>query len=289
MESRNPIGEVAELEKEVSMSAIPLGRPLKSREVEYPSSDGKPMAETDLHRDEMVYVIEALQEHFLDVPDIYVSGNLLLYYVEGDPRYCVSPDALVAKGLAHAKSQRDTYKVWEEGRVPCWVMEVTSRSTRREDLRKKKDLYRQLGVDEYFLFDPREEYLVPSLQGFRLVNGPGGAAGEYWPVPPEEDGSLVSPALGILFRREGQGLRLLDARTGEPCLRARENVELRRQSEDRAKREALRAEREAERAEREAAARQEAETRAAQEAQARQALEAEIAELRRQLKGGAAG
>jgi Uma2 family endonuclease len=233
MESRNPIGEVAELEKEASMSAIPLGRPLKSREVEYPSSDGKPMAETDLHRDEMIYVIEALQEHFRDVPDVYVSGNLLLYYVEGEPRYSISPDALVAKGLADAKSRRDIYKVWEEGRSPCFVMEVTSRSTRQEDLRKKKDLYRQLGVDEYFLFDPREEYLEPPLQGFRLVNGPGG---EYRPLPTREDGSLLSPVLGVLFRREGEGLRLVHARTGEPYLRASENVEARRQSEVRARR-----------------------------------------------------
>ena len=85
---------VGELEKEASMSAIPLGRPLKSREVEYPSSDGKPMAEIDLHRDEMIYVIEALQKHFRDAPDVYVSGNLLLYYVEGEPRYSISPDAL---------------------------------------------------------------------------------------------------------------------------------------------------------------------------------------------------
>jgi Uma2 family endonuclease len=243
------------------MSAIPLGRPLKSREVEYPSSDGKPMAETDLHRDEMMYLIEALRNHFRDVPDVYVSGNILLYYVEGEPRYSISPDALVAKGLTDAKSQRDIYKVWEEGRPPCWVMEVTSRSTRQEDLRKKKDLYRQLGVDEYFLFDPREEYLEPSLQGFRLVNGPGG---EYRPMVPKEDGSLLSPILGVIFQRKGQTLRLVNARTGQLYLRGPEESEARQQAEERAQREALRAD---------------------QELQTRQALEAEIARLRRQLRG----
>jgi Uma2 family endonuclease len=235
------------------MSAIPLGRPLKSREVEYPSSDGKPMAETDLHRDEMIYVIEALQKHFRDARDVYVSGNLLLYYVEGEPRYSISPDALVAKGLADAKSRRDIYKVWEEGRPPCWVMEVTSRSTRQEDLRKKKDLYRQLGVEEYFLFDPREEYLDPSLQGFRLIGGPGG---EYRPIGLEADGSLLSPLLGILFQREGQELRLVNVRTGEIYLHALEEAEARRNLEDRA-----------ENAERRAAA-----------------LEAELAQLRRQIQ-----
>jgi Uma2 family endonuclease len=275
------------------MSAIPLARPLKNREVEYPSSDGKPMAETDFHRDEMIYVIEALQKHFRDALDVYVSGNLLLYYVEGEPRYSISPDALVAKGMADAKSRRDTYKVWEEGRVPYWVMEVTSRSTRQEDLRKKKDLYRQLGVEEYFLFDPREEYLTPSLQGFRLADGPGS---EYRPVPPEPDGSLVSPTLGIVFRREEEGLRLFDARTGEPYLRALEESDARRQSDERARKEASRAEdaalrarqesvraqREAERAEQQAALREDAERRAAQ-------LEAEIDRLRRRLGAGEPG
>ena len=246
------------------MSAIPLARPLKNREVEYPSSDGRPMAETDLHRDEMIYVIEALQKHFRDVPDVYVSGNLLLYYVEGEPRYSISPDALVAKGLADAKSRRDIYKLWEEGHPPCWVMEVTSRSTRQEDLRKKKDLYRQLGVEEYFLFDPREEYLTPSLQSFRLTDGPGS---EYRPVPPQPDGSLVSPALGLVFRREGEGLRLSDARTGEPYLRALEESDARRLSDERARREA-------ERADKAAVSQENAERRAAQ-------LEAEIDRLRR--------
>lgn len=83
------------------MAAIPL-----KREVEYPSSDGKPMAETDLHREEMMYVIGALGEHFRDKPDVYVSGNLLLYFVEGDPSRSVSPDALVTLGLPHAKELR---------------------------------------------------------------------------------------------------------------------------------------------------------------------------------------
>ena len=155
------------------------------------------------------------------------------------------------------------------GRSPCFVMEVTSRSTRQEDLRKKKDLYRQLGVDEYFLFDPREEYLEPPLQGFRLVNGPGG---EYRPVLPQEGGSLFSAVLGIVFRWEGETLRLINARTSKPYLRSWEKDRALSQSEEWA-----------------AAARREAEMLAAQETRTRQALEAEIAELRRQLKSGETG
>jgi Uma2 family endonuclease len=195
------------------MAAIPL-----KREVEYPSSDGKPMAETDLHREEMMYVIGALGEHFRAEPDVYVSGNLLLYFVEGDPTRSVSPDALVVRGLSHAKELRDTYKVWEEGRAPSWVIEVTSKTTRLEDLNRKKSLYERLGVEEYFLFDPRAEYLDPPLQGFRLV------AGRYEPIVLEADGALASRVLGLVFRREGERLRMSDARTGESLLR-REEIE----------------------------------------------------------------
>jgi Uma2 family endonuclease len=196
------------------MSAFPL-----KQEVEYPSSDGKPMAETDLHRDEMVYVIEGLRLHFRDEPDVYVSGNILLYYVKGDPTSSVSPDGLVARGLSHAKERRDIYKVWEEGRPPGWVIEVTSRKTRREDLRRKKDLYESLGIEEYFLYDPREEYLDPPLQGYRLLGD------RYQPVSPEPNGFLFSRVLNMFLTSDQAGLRLIDAETGEVVLTREEERE----------------------------------------------------------------
>jgi Uma2 family endonuclease len=231
------------------MSAIPL-----KREVEYPSSDGKPMAETDTHRDEMVYLIEALRRWFRDAEDVYVSGNIFLYYVEGDPRSSVSPDVLVAKGIADAKEQHDIYRVWEEGSPPVWVMEVTSRKTRLEDLNKKKLLYQSLGVQEYFLFDPLGDYLEPPLQGYRLLSG------RYEPILVEGDGSIVSEELGLMLTREPQGLRMVDPRTGKRLLRPIEETD----------------------------AREAAERRAEQETAARRALEEELARLRAELerKGG---
>src|SRR5438045_3668583 len=41
----------------------------------YPSSDGKPMAETELHRDLMIYSIEALKVRYAEDPNTQVSGN----------------------------------------------------------------------------------------------------------------------------------------------------------------------------------------------------------------------
>ena len=58
----------------------------------YPESDGEPMAETDVHRDLMTDWIQMLKHHYRNETDVYVSGNLFMYYVEGEPRKCVSRD-----------------------------------------------------------------------------------------------------------------------------------------------------------------------------------------------------
>jgi Uma2 family endonuclease len=203
------------------MTAIPF-----QREIEYPESDGEPMAESDLHRKEMMYLIDALTEHFRRADDVYVAGNLFFYYKKGDPRAVVAPDLFVVKGVA--KRDRKVYKLWEEHRSPCLVVEVTSDSTRDEDLSEKRTVYERLGVDEYFLFDPLGDYLDPRLQGHRLVNG------RYRPALLERDGALVSRTAGVTFRVEGQHLRLTESSSGEPLLRYEEYVSRTRQAEARA-------------------------------------------------------
>jgi Uma2 family endonuclease len=187
------------------MSAIPLQH---DDDDFYPSSDGKPMAESDLHRKEMMYLIEALDGWYEGAPDVYVAGDLLLYYVRGDRRSVVAPDVFVVKGIP--KGDRKSYKLWEEGQGPSFVIEVTSDSTRNEDLGRKRSLYEQWGVEEYFLHDPRKDYLEPGLQGYRLVNG------RYQKIVPESDGSLLSRTTGLRLRRDGNHLRLIDPATGTP-------------------------------------------------------------------------
>jgi len=179
--------------------------------VSYPDSDGKPMAETDLHRNLMMSLIGALRWRYRDDPLVYVSGNLLLYYQEGDPRRSTAPDVFVVKGVpAH---DRRTYLLWEEGVAPCVAIELTSRKTRREDVRGKPELYARLGIREYFMFDPMEEYLRPALQGNRL-----GVSGGYVAIKPEPGGALVSVELGLRLERAGRRLRLWDLGTGEELL-----------------------------------------------------------------------
>lgn len=67
-----------------------------------------------------------------------------------------------------APGGRDNYKIWEEGQVPKVIFEMTSKGTKNQDQEFKKILYEQLGVFEYWLFDPREEWIKEKLKGYRL-------------------------------------------------------------------------------------------------------------------------
>jgi len=186
--------------------------------VHYPESDGRPLWESDWHHEAIVYLLHAFKSHFHDVPDIYVSGTLLMYFVEGDPSAVVCPDVFVVKGVP--KGRRRTYKLWLEGRAPSLVFEVTARETRDEDLVTKKATYARLGVEEYFLFDPCADYLSPQLQGFRWSDG------MYRAIELDADGSQTSAITGLRIRQEGFLPRLVDA-TGEPLLSAEEMAEQR--------------------------------------------------------------
>jgi len=125
------------------------------------------MAETDWHRDLMNALIQTLVVYYAADPMVYVSGNLLVFLQAGQPSAHLSPDVFVVKGVA--KHQRPNYLIWEERKGPDVVIELTSQSTRDEDVEDKYELYQDtLRVPEYFLFDPLGDYLQPPLQGHRL-------------------------------------------------------------------------------------------------------------------------
>ncbi len=190
---------------------------IKFTAVQYPESDGKPMGETDLHRDQMVRHIELLR-HYFRGQRVYVSGDLLVYYEQGNPKKFVVPDAFVVKGV-NPKSRR-IYKVWVEHKAPGVIIETTSRKTRRKDLVDKPRLYARLGVKEYFMLDPEEDYLEPALQGHRL-SGEG-----FVQIQPDETGTLVSEELGLRLRAEEGVLMMYRLDTGERLMTAEERAEL---------------------------------------------------------------
>lgn len=169
------------------------------------------MAETEVHLLDMIDTVLLLRDHFAAEPNVYVGANLLLYYQEGDPRKHLAPDVFVSLDVPKLPP-RDHYLVWKEGKAPDWVVEITSKSTRREDQKKKFEVYRSiLRVFEYFLFDPRHEYLDPPLQGFRLVDQ------DYVAIQ-LIGGRLPSQVLGLHLEREGVNLRLVNPATGQRLL-----------------------------------------------------------------------
>jgi Uma2 family endonuclease len=151
-----------------------------------------------------------------------VLANQYFFYEERKPRKRVAPDVMVIFGVA--PGGRDSYKLWEEGQMPSVVFEVTSRKTQEEDKTEKKDRYERLGIEEYWLFDPKGEWVAGQLLGYRL-----GAPMEegrrcYEPIT---DGR-VSP-LGLRVRVEGQLPAFYREDTGEKLLIPEElALELRR-------------------------------------------------------------
>ena len=125
---------------------------LPSAAIDYPESDGKPMAENDPQLHAIHYGFGALRMRYAERPDVYVSADLLIYYEEGNPRVSVVPDVFVVFGVEDR--MRGNYKVWEEGKGPDFALEVASPSTWREDVERKPGVYAGLGVTEYFLYGP---------------------------------------------------------------------------------------------------------------------------------------
>jgi Uma2 family endonuclease len=188
-------------------------------EIEYPESDGKPMGETDLHRDWMFRLLEIFRQRYRG-QRVYIASDLLVYYEEGSLSKFVVPDCFVV--LDCDPGRRRTFLTWKEKRVPEVVFEVTSRGTSSTDIVDKPVIYERMGVQEYFLYDPTASYLEPPLQGYRLTNG---TLREI----AKTDGRLRSETLGVdLFLRE-EDLVIVDTETGVEQVTKAEAEELARE------------------------------------------------------------
>lgn len=235
----------------------------------YPETDGKPMAASDLHLEILIWLLQTLKAHFADTPEVYVSGDILTYYTEGNPRAVVAPDVLVTFGIG--QKRRQTYKVWEEGKAPDFVMEFSSKTTYQNDLTDKMALYAALDIPNYLLYDAEALYLPSPLMGFQLVKG------IYVPVPPGDDGSIHSDVLGLDFHIRDRRLAVYDP-VSEQWLQtpAEQHAARAEDAETRAEAAETRVEDAETRVE-------DAETRATQATIARQKAETELKRLQQQL------
>ena len=220
------------------MSELVLERPpaeplVAEQPVEYPYSDGKFLIEADPQANAVVAIRYQLQWYFKDRPDSYIAGNLAVYYEKGNPQAVVAPDVFAVLGVPGR--DRKSYRVWEEGKPPDFVLEVASPATARRDREEKREVYGEMRVREYWRFDPTGTQFEPRLEAWRLKDR------RYERLAGEADASggvaIRSEALGLEVRAEGQFVRFRDPRTGKDLLtyaeldRAREEAERGREEE----------------------------------------------------------
>ena len=265
----------------------------------YPYSDGKIMAETPLHVDAILYALATLRNWFASHVRVQVGANMFVYYQEGDASKRLTPDLFVVRGLEALPEP--SYKIWEAGRPPTFVLEVASPSTEKRDRDEKQALYASMGVEEYWRFAPTGFLNDPERPRVRLAGGVLRGLG-YAPLESAPDGSIRSEVLGLDVRADEQPetrhlLRFRDPETGQDLLtfgelqeahieaeRGQREAESRLRAEAASRREAERAQREAEdKLRTEAAGRREAERAQRDATAARRDAEVEITRLRAQV------
>ncbi len=189
--------------------------------IDYPSADGERMAETDFQYIPLTNTVSALRVRYHGRSDVYVAGDMLIYYRINRNDLSIAPDVYAVFGAA-GNHPRDSWLVWREGKAPDFVMEIASQSTWRRDVAQKRDIYAEMGVSEYWRFDPTGRFFTPPLVGERLVD----AGYQQLPVAADEAGILRghSAIFGLdICVRPGLDLRLFDPATGQWLLTHQES------------------------------------------------------------------
>ena len=182
-------------------------------EIEYPSSDGQPLAESTLQYLWIVMLHGGIEGVLEDNPNAFCAADNLIYPVEGRRDICMAPDVYVAYGPA--PGHRGSYQVWREGGIfPQVIFEVLSPSNRAGAMADKLAFYDEYGAEEYYIYDPERVRLTGYLRG------PSGLE------EIDEMHGWVSPRLGIRFDMSGEEL-VVYAPNGEPFVSYRENRKLR--------------------------------------------------------------
>ena len=225
----------------------------------------EPLA-TDLHGEEQAYCWTALRS-VLNPDGHYVSKDRWLRMDPADPADRLLPDILIALHVQAQQWNVNEYLPWEVGKAPEVLGEFLSPTSVRADKVEKPKRYGELGVREYFLFDPDGTYRVPRIQGWTLRHD---GSQEALPC---SGGGVQSRVLPVRFVLTDNHIGVVDTRTGQLALRYAEMQRLLRQEL------ALRYQAE----QREAVARQQEAAYRQQGADARAAAEAEVARLRAEL------
>ncbi len=242
----------------------------KPGEIEYPERNW--IAQSIAHGDAVLQAAAALRNHFRERPDVLVAMELAVYYRRDDNNAWLQPDVQVVFGVS--PENRRSYRIWEEGKAPDFVLEVASPATAEHDAKYKRREYARMGVREYWRLDPEGTLMGSALEGYEA------SGGKYEPVQPVASSGperwFRSRVLGLELRSQRQArgtvLVLRDPRTGEETDGALEEAERRRRIAERdaraAKQRANAAQQQASAAEERARAAEQAAIAAQQEASA---------------------
>jgi len=196
-------------------------------DVAYPPTPGVP--ESGLHALVRYLTYGALREHFAGHKGCFVGQDRNIYYRRGDNRTFVSPDVFVCFGVDPADWElAGSYRPWDAGAPPAFVLEIASERTYKTDLYDKPAIYLEIGVEEYWRIDATGgDFYTPFLQGDRRV-------GDSWQpidVGLDDDDRLRgrSTVLGLDLCAEPHRLRLCDPQTGR---RLSDPDDVRRQRDD---------------------------------------------------------
>ena len=258
---------------------IPVAE-LDSDPVHYPESDGRFLPENPLQAQAIISLRNDLGLHLKDTPNAVLEGNHFIYYQPGDRAAWVAPDVYVL--LDHVWKCRSPYRIWVEGKVPDFVLEVISPKSKIRNRVDKKALYSKLGVQEYFVFQPNEARPGERLVGYRLW---GGEYVELQPDPrlgPERE--LRSETLGVSLRVAGPLIRVRNLDTRKDYLSHEDLDKLAEKERARADAEKARAEEERARAKEDRASAEAERVRAEAEKARAEAAEAELAALKAFLR-----
>ena len=238
--------------------------------VDYPERNW--IAQSIAHGDAVLQAAAALRNHFRERTDVLVAMELAVYYRRDDSNLWLQPDVQVVFGVS--PENRRSYRIWEEGKAPDFVLEVASPATAEHDAKYKRREYARMGVREYWRLDPEGTLMGSALEGYEA------SGGKYEPVQPVASSGqerwFRSRVLGLELRSQRQAratvLVFRDPRTGEETDGALEEAERRRRIAERdsraAKRRASAAEERASAAEQETSAAKQEAIAAKQEASA---------------------
>ena len=207
--------------------------PPATDEVEYP--EGHWIAQSVAHGVTVRQAAAALDLHFRDRSEVLVAMELMVYYQMGNNAAKLQPDVQVVFGVG--RGNRSSYRVWEEGKPPDFVLEVASPSTTGTDARHKAREYSRIGVLEYWRIDPQGALMSSPLEGYVLSGGRFSPAERV--AGEGERVHLRSAVLGLELRSERQAaatvLVFRDPATGEEFDGALPEAERRRLAAERDK------------------------------------------------------